>query len=57
MSSSPAAAYDATRNKRALQQKVNGMNMDGDDFDELNLNKSDTAHQKGYYPVDTRRED
>jgi hypothetical protein len=56
MSSSPAAAYDATRNKRALQQKVNGMNMDGDDFDELNLNKSDTAHQMGYYPVDTRRE-
>ena len=56
MSSSPAAAYDATRNKRALQQKVNGMNMDGDDFDDLNLNKSDTAHQMGYYPVDTRRE-
>ena len=56
MSSSPQAAYDATRNKRALQQKVNGMNMDGDDFDELNLNKSDLPNSGGYQALDKLRD-
>jgi hypothetical protein len=41
MATSPHAAYDAQRNKRGLVEKMNGQNVEGDDFD---LNESDNTH-------------
>ena len=43
MASSPAAAYDSKRNVRGLQAKMDGMDMEGDDFE--------MGQPTGYYDV------